>query len=95
LPIADPAARATAIQTKLLAAQRERHPLSIHDLVEYSGLGRSAVIEALRALLVPIFGNSADERTGYRYPPITLVKKGEPLPRRPTWYAPDRRAWNW
>jgi hypothetical protein len=92
--IADPVARAAAIQAKILAAQRARHPLSRRDLVEYSGLGRSAVIEALHALLVPIFGNSADERTGHRYPPIALVKKGEPLPRRPTWYAPDRRAWN-
>ena len=55
--IADPAARAAAIQAKILAAQRARHPLSIRDLVEYSGLRRSAVVEALHGLLVPIFGN--------------------------------------
>jgi hypothetical protein len=93
--ITEPAARATAIQTKILAAQRERHPLSIRDLLEYSGLQPSTAVEALHALLVPIFGNCVDERTGQRYPPIALLKRGEPQPRRPTWYAPDRRTWNW
>jgi hypothetical protein len=41
--ITDPAARAAAIRAKVLAAQRERHPLSIRDLVESSGLQPRAV----------------------------------------------------
>jgi hypothetical protein len=42
-----------------------------------------------------MFGDRVDARTGRRYPPIALVKHGEPQPARPTWYAPDRRAWHW
>ena len=95
--VADPSARAAAIQAKILAAQRARHPLSRRDLGEYSGLGRSAVIEALHALVVPILGSRVDEQTGQWYPPIALVRHGEVQPGRPTWYAPDRRAcgWSW
>jgi hypothetical protein len=95
--IADPSARVAAIQAKILAAQRARHPLSRRDLGKYSGLGRSAVIEALHALLVPIFGSRVDEQTGQWYPPIALVRHGEVQPGRPTWYAADRRAcgWSW
>jgi hypothetical protein len=93
--IADPAARAVAIQTQMLAAQRARHPLSIRDLVEYSGLQRNTAVEALRGLLVPMFGNYVDPQTGHCYPPIALLKHGEVQPGRPTWYAPDRRAWGW
>ena len=36
--ISEPAARAVAIQMKLLAEQRERHSLSMRDLVEYARL---------------------------------------------------------
>jgi hypothetical protein len=93
--IDDPAARAAAIQEKLLAAQRARHPLSMRDLVGYSGLQRSTVIDTLRGLFVPMFGNQVDERTGRRDPPVALLKRGEPQPQRPTWYAVDRRAWRW
>lgn len=93
--IAEPEARATAIRAKILATQRERYPLSLRDLVTYAGLQRSTVIEALRALLVPIFGDWVDEQTGKRYPPISIVKRGEPQPQRPTWYAPNRQAWEW
>ena len=73
--IDDPAERAAAIQAKILAAQRARHPLSIRDLVEASGLQPSTAVEALRALLVPMFGNWVDERTGQHYPPIALLNK--------------------
>jgi hypothetical protein len=90
--VADPAARAAAIRAKILAAQRTRNPLSIRDLVEASGLQPSTAVAALRALLVPIFGNRVDERTGRRYPPIALLKQGEVHPGRATWYAPDRQA---
>jgi DNA-binding transcriptional ArsR family regulator len=93
--ITDPTARAAAIQVKLLAAQRARHSLSIRDLVESSGLQPSTAVEALRALLVPMFGDRVEARTGRRSPPIALVQHGEPPPGRPTWYAPDRRAWDW
>ena len=93
--IIDPTARAAAIQAKILAAQRVRHPLSVRDLVEYSGLQPSTAVEALRALLVPMFGNRVDARTGQHYPPIALLTRGAPQPQRPTWYAPDRRAWTW
>jgi hypothetical protein len=93
--ITDPAARAIAIQAKIIAAQRTRHPLSIRELVEYSGLQRSTVVEALRGLLVPMFGNYVDPQTGQCHPPIALLKQGEVQPRRPTWYAADRRAWGW
>jgi hypothetical protein len=51
----------------------------------YAGLQRSTVIEALQVLTTPIF----DDCT------IPLIGKGEVLPRTPTWYAPDRRAWRW
>jgi hypothetical protein len=93
--IADPVARAAVIQAQLLAAQRERHPVSMRDLAQFSGLQRSTVKEALHGLLTPIFGDLVDARTGQRYPPIALLRRGEAHPGRPTWYAPDRRAWDW
>jgi hypothetical protein len=93
--IADPDLRAVAIQRRLLAEQRARHPLSIRDLVRYSGLQRSTVVEALAGLLEPMFGICVDPRTGHRYPPIVLLKRGEGHPGRPTWYAANRDAWEW
>jgi hypothetical protein len=93
--VPDPAARARAIQAKILAAQRGHHPLSIRDLVRYSGLQRSTAVEALRGLLVPMFGNAVDARTKRPSPHIALLKRGAVQPRRPTWYAPDRQAWDW
>jgi hypothetical protein len=39
--IADPEARAAVIREKTLAAHRTRHPLSMRDLVEFSGLHRA------------------------------------------------------
>jgi hypothetical protein len=91
--IADPAERAAAVQAKLLAEQRARHPLSMRDLVESSGLQPSTVVKALQRLLAPIFGDRVDERR--EHPSIALLKQGEPQPGQPTWYAPDRRAWDW
>jgi hypothetical protein len=93
--ISDPTARAVAIQAKMLVRHRAGHPLSLRDLVTYSGLQRSTVIEALRVLLTPIFGDEIDAQTGQRVPTIALVTRGAVQPGRPTWYAPDRRAWDW
>ena len=81
--------------SRLLAEQRQRHPLSRRDLVVSSGLHRSTVNEALHALLVPLFGHQADARAGCRLPSIALLKRGKVQPGRPTWYAADRRAWDW
>jgi hypothetical protein len=93
--IADQNARVAAIQRKLLAEQRARHPLSIRDLVKYSGLQRSTVVETLAGLLEPMLGNRVDPRTGHRDPPIVLLKRGEGHLGRPTWYAANRDAWEW
>ena len=81
--------------SRLLAEQRQRHPHSRRDLVVSSGLHRSTVNEALHALLVPLFGHQADARAGCRLPSIALLKRGKVQPGRPTWYAADRRAWDW
>jgi hypothetical protein len=92
--ISDPTAREVAIQAKMLARHRASHPLSLRDLVTYSGLQRGTVIEALRVLLTPIFGHEIDAQTGQRVPTIALVTRGEVQPGRPAWYAVDRRAWD-
>jgi hypothetical protein len=91
--IEDDKAREASIKAKLLAKRRSSEPQSISDLVQFSGLQRSTVVEALRVLTTPIFGGGAIN--GVKYPPIPLILKGEAPPRTPTWYAPDRRAWGW
>jgi hypothetical protein len=91
----DPDDREPTVQEETLATQRARHPLSIRDLVACSGLHRGTVIEALRALLEPIIGDEIDELTGDDQPHIALLKRGEVRSGRPTWYAVDRRAWDW
>lgn len=93
--IADPDVRTAAIQRKLLAEQRARHPLSIRDLVKYSGLQRSTVVDALAGLAVPMFGDGVDPRTGRGYPLISLIRRGNLHQGQPTWYAANRHAWQW
>jgi hypothetical protein len=91
--IENPEKREAVIQAKALAKQRGAEPLSANDLVRYSGLGRSTVVEALDALTVPLFGKTIDASTGRKVLDIALVAKGEARPKKPTWFAPDRRAW--
>jgi hypothetical protein len=91
--IQTPEKRKAVIQAKALARQRAAAPLSTNDLARYSGLRRSTVVEALQALTVPLFGKTIDERTGRKLLDISLIAKGEALPKKPTWYAPDRQAW--
>jgi hypothetical protein len=91
--IEDDKEREAAIEAKILAKRRSSKPPSISDLVRFSGLQRSTVVEALRVLTTPIFGNR--EINGVKYPPISLVLKGEAQPRTPIWYAPNRLARNW
>jgi hypothetical protein len=73
------------VKATLLARRRQSAVLSLTEMESYSGLQRSTVIEALRVLTTPLF----DKHT------IPLIAKGEILPRTPTWYIPDRRAWRW
>jgi hypothetical protein len=93
--IEDDREREASIKAKLLAKRRSSEPQSISDLVRFSGLQRSTVVEALRVLTPPIFGS--EEIDGVKYPPISLLLKGEAPPRTPTWYAPNRlvRYWYW
>ncbi len=88
-----PEKRKAVIQEKALAKQRGAEPLSTNALVRYSGLRRSTVVEALHALTVPLFGKTIDANTGRKLLDIALVAKGEARPKKPTWYAPDGRAW--
>lgn len=67
--------------------------MSLSDMERYAELQRSTVIEALRVLTTPMFGNRVID--GQTYPPIPLILQGPVPPRTPTWYAPDRRAWTW
>jgi hypothetical protein len=91
--IEDDQEREAVIEAKVLAKRRSSEPQSISDLVRFSGLQRSTVVEALRVLTTPIFVGR--EINGVKYPPISLVLKGEAPPRTPTWYAPNRRARDW
>lgn len=84
-----------AIKREMLSRRRLSNPVSLTELQQLSGLTRGTVIEALQVLTKPIFGNRRDSNTGAWTPPISLVAKGKADPRRPTWYAPDRRAWTW
>lgn len=81
-----------AIQADLLAEQRARHPTSIATLVRLSGMSKSVVMESLRILTEPIFGEKRAQRN---YPPIPLVLRGETEGNLATWYALNRRAWGW
>jgi hypothetical protein len=85
--IKDDKEREAAIEAKVLAKRRSSEPVSISELVRFSGLQRSTVVEALRVLTTPIYGGKP--------PSIPLILKGEAPPRTPTWYAPNRRARDW
>jgi hypothetical protein len=84
-----------AIKREMLSRRRMANPVSLTELQHLTRLTRGTVIEALQVLTKPIFGDSRDATTGVWTPPIALVVKGRVDPRRPTWYAPDRRAWSW
>jgi hypothetical protein len=73
------------VRAMLLAQRRQSVVLSLSEMESHSGLPRGTVIAALQVLTTPLF----DNRT------IPLMAKGPALPRTPTWYAPDRRAWGW
>ena len=89
-----PSERDALARQAFLATVRERQPLSITDLQRHSGLSRSTVIAALQALVTPIFGDRATDQG--KIPPIALIAQGRrPGPRKPTWFAPDRRASGW
>lgn len=68
---------------------RRKHPLSLSDLAEASGMRRSTVDRALPILLQPIFSDGA-ARFG-------LVKSGPAKRQDMRWFAIDRRAdgWGW
>jgi hypothetical protein len=83
--IEDDEKREVVIKAKILAKRRTSEPQSLSDLGRHSGLQRSTVVKALQVLTTPIFGGRE----------IPLILKGEAAPRTPTWYAPDRRAWDW
>jgi hypothetical protein len=72
-----------------------RQTLSLRELEAATGVRRATLVDALRALSVPAFGDRPRGDTDRHYPPIALIAKGEADDRRPTWYAPDRRAWDW
>lgn len=75
--------------------ENARRPLSLSALQHASGLPRPTVVEALRVLTTPVFGDCAKDGTDYHYPPIAMVAKGDAADRVATWYAPDRRALRW
>lgn len=84
-----------AIKREMLSRRRMANRVSLTELQHLTGLHRGTVIEALQVLTKPIFGNTRDAETGAWTPPIALIAKGKADPRRPTWYAPDRRAGSW
>lgn len=78
-----------------LAEYRARHPASLAELADYSGMTRATVSSALQVLTTPIFGGRQRADSTKQDPPLALVIKGDAPARLPTWYVPDRRATTW
>lgn len=78
-----------------LAEHRARHPKSLAELADYSGMKRATVSSALKVLTAPVFGGHQRSDSPRLYPRVALVIRGDASARMPTWYVPDRRAHGW